>query len=197
MPDIHRMGRNGTTGGRRRWCRARLRRTGALGVTAGLVVLTAACGASPGAVSSPSASTASAAFLTRLAFVRCVRAHGVSAYPDPDSSGQEPPGTKLLFISNPRFRAASDACRHLLPDGGHPTQAPQANAMTDAGAVRLAGCMRTHGYPAFPDPTIDSVGQPVFNVQAAGIAPHSPQVLATLRGCLSRLHLTGLPQTSS
>ena len=63
-------------------------------------------------------------------------------------------------------------------------------------ALKLAGCMRTHGYPAFPDPTIDSVGQPVFNVQAAGIVPHSPHVLATLHGCLTRLHLTGLPETS-
>ena len=134
MPDIHRMGRNGTTGGRRRWCRARLRRTGTLGVTAGLVVLMAACGASPGAVRSPSASTASAAFLTRLAFVRCVRARGVPSYPDPGSNGLEPPGTKLLFINNPRYRAAFDACRHLLPNGGHPTQTPQPDALTQAAA---------------------------------------------------------------
>ena len=176
---------------------ARPRRTGVLAVTVGLVLLTAACGGSPGAVSSPSASTASASVTSRLAYVQCVRAHGVPNYPDPDSNGQEPPGTKQLFISNPRFRAASDACRHLLPNGGHPTQTPQPDALTQAGAVRLAGCMRTHGYPSFPDPTIDSVGQPVFNVQAAGIAPHSPQVLATLRRCLSLLHLTGLPQTSS
>ena len=176
---------------------ARPRRTGVLAVTVGLVLLTAACGGSPGAVSSPSASTASASVTSRLAYVQCVRAHGVPNYPDPDSNGQEPPGTKELFISNPRFRAASDACRHLLPNGGHPTQTPQPDALTQAGAVRLAGCMRTHGYPTFPDPTIDSVGQPVFNLQAAGIAPHSPQVLAALRGCLSLLHLTGLPQTSS
>ena len=176
---------------------ARPRRTGVLAVTVGLVLLTAACGGSPGAVSSPSASTASASVTSRLAYVQCVRAHGVPNYPDPDSNGQEPPGTKQLFISNPRFRAASNVCRHLLPNGGHPTQTPQPDALTQAGAVRLAGCMRSHGYPTFPDPTIDSVGQPVFNVQAAGIAPHSPQVLAALRGCLSLLHLTGLPQSSS
>jgi hypothetical protein len=188
---------NETAGGRRRWCRARPRRTGVLVVTVGLVLLTAACGGSPGAVSSPSASTASASVTSRLAYVQCVRAHGVPNYPDPDSNGQEPPGTKQLFVNNPRFRAASDACRHLLPNGGHPTQTPQANALTEAGAVRLAGCMRTHGYPTFPDPTIDSVGQPVFNVQASGIAAHSPQVRATLRRCLSLLHLTGVPQTSS
>jgi hypothetical protein len=129
--------------------------------------------------------------------VHCVRAHGVPNYPDPDSSGQEPPGTKTLFGNNPQFLRAADACRHLLPNGGHPIQTPQADAMTEAGAVRLAGCMRTHGYPTFPDPTINSVGQPVFNVQAAGIAPHTPQILAALHRCLSRLHLAGLPEASS
>ena len=158
----------------------------------GLLLLTAACGGGPKAVSSPWASAP-----PRMAFVRCVRAHGVPSYPDPNSNGQEPPGTKQLFVSNRRFQAASDTCHHLLPNGGHLAQAPQADAMTVAGAVRLAGCMRTHGYPTFPDPTIDAVGQPVFNVQAAGLAPHSPRLLATLRRCISRLHLTGLPQSSS
>jgi hypothetical protein len=186
---------NETRSGRSRWWRAR--RTGILGTAVGLVLLAAACGGSPGAVSSPQASTASANVTSRLAYVHCVRAHGVPNYPDPDSNGQEPPGTKELFVTNPQFRVASDTCRHLLPNGGHPTQAPQADAMTEAGALRLAGCMRAHGYPSFPDPTIDSVGQPVFNVQAVGLDPHSPHVLATARTCLSRLHLTGLPQASS
>jgi hypothetical protein len=169
---------------------------GWLAVTVGLVLLTAACGGSPETVSSASSSPA-AGVSTRLAFVRCVRAHGVPTYPDPDSSGQEPPGTKQLFVSNPRFRAATDACRHLLPNGGHETQAPVADDLTGAGAVRFAGCMRTHGYPTFPDPTVNSAGQPVFNPPAAGIDPHSPQILATVRRCLSLLHLTGVPRLAS
>jgi hypothetical protein len=48
--------KNETTGRRRRWCWARPRRTGVLAITAGLVLLSAACGGSPGAVRSPSAS---------------------------------------------------------------------------------------------------------------------------------------------
>jgi hypothetical protein len=184
-----------TTSGRRRWSRAR--RTGVLAVTAGLVLLATACGESPEAVSSPSASTAAASVTSRLPYVHCVRAHGVPTYPDPASDGQEPPGTKELFVGNPLYRAASDICRHLLPNGGHPTQTPEANALTETGALRLAGCMRGHGYPSFPDPTIDSVGQPVFNVQAAGIDQHSPQLLTTVHSCLSLLDLTGLPQASS
>ena len=35
---------NETTGGRWRWCRARPRRAGVLAVTAGIVLLVAACG---------------------------------------------------------------------------------------------------------------------------------------------------------
>jgi len=190
---------NEATGGRRRrgWCRARLRRTGVLAVTVGLVLLTAACGGSPSSSSGQSSTGTASAFSVRLAFVRCVRAHGVRNYPDPMSNGEEPPNTKQLFVNNPRFRAAYGACRHLLPNGGQPTQTPQAGAMTQAGALKLAGCMRTQGYPTFPDPTIDSVGQPVFNVQAAGIDGHSPHLLATIRKCLSLYHLNGLPQTSS
>jgi hypothetical protein len=176
--------------GRRDTLLGRLAAAGA----AGLVLLTAACGGSPraGAASSPSASATS-----RLAFVRCVRVHGVPNYPDPQSNGLEPPGTKQLFLGDPRFPAAVDTCSHLLPAGGQPTQAPLHNDLTESGALRLARCVRAHGYPAFPDPISNADGQPVFNVQAAGIAPHSPRLLGTLRRCLSLLHLTGLPSTSS
>lgn len=186
---------NETTGGRRGWHRARSQ-TGVLAVTVGLVLLTAACGGGPSS-SDPSSTSTRSAYATRLAFVRCIRAHGVPTYPDPTSIGDEPPGTKERFVNNPQYRTAFGACRYLLTNGGQPTQTPQANAMTEAGAVKLAGCMRTHGYPRFPDPTIDSAGQPVFNLQTAGIPPHSPQLLAAIHGCISRLHLTGLPQTSS
>jgi hypothetical protein len=161
---------------------------------AGLVLPTAACGGSPraAALSSPSASATS-----RVPFARCVRAHGVPNYPDPQANGKEPPGTKQLFFGDPRFPAAVDACRHLLPAGAQPAQAPLRNDLTETGALKLARCVRAHGYPAFPDPISNADGQPVFNVQAAGIAPHSPQLLGTLRRCLSSLHLTGLPSTSS
>jgi hypothetical protein len=180
--------------GRRRWCQVPC--TVAMGVAVGLMLLTAACGGSQAALS-PSASTTSPGVTSRLAYVHCVRAHGVQNYPDPGSDGEEPPGTKELFVNNPQYRAASDVCRHLLPNGGRPTEAPQADAMTEAGALKLAGCMRAHGYPSFPDPTIDSVGQPVFKVQGAGLDPHAPQIVATARRCLSLLHLTGLPQATS
>lgn len=188
-------------GGRRRW--GRPRRSGVLVVVVGLVLLTACSsspGSSPGATASratASGTATAAAYTARLAYARCMRAHGVPTYPDPESNGQEPAGTKQLYASNPRISAAGAACRKLLPNAGQPTATAQPNALSQASAVSLAGCMRSHGYPAFPDPSIDSVGQPVFNLQAAGINSNSPQVLRSLRTCLSLLHITGIPQVSS
>ncbi len=107
---------NETAGGRRHWCRPRPRRAGVLAVMAGLVLLTAACGGSLSSSGSPSttggpSSTgtggASSSFVSHdLAFARCVRAHGVPNFPDPNANGQEPPSVKDISKS-PRFPAAS------------------------------------------------------------------------------------------
>jgi hypothetical protein len=176
-----------TTCDRRRWSR----RAGVLPVAAGLILLTAACGGSAGARSSPPASAASSG----LAFARCVRAHGVPDYPDPDSNGQEPADAKQIVRGNPQFPTASRACDHLVPGGQQQTQAP--TALDQQSAVRFAACMRTHGEPNFPDATTNSSGQLTFDPHAAGIDPHSPQVLSTAHTCASLLHLTTLPPITS
>lgn len=52
-----------------------------------------------------------------LAYARCIRAHGVPDFPDPDpASGQIslPPGLSKL---SPEFVAAQQACRSTLPGG--------------------------------------------------------------------------------
>jgi hypothetical protein len=117
-----------------------------------------------------------------------VRAHGVPNFPDPNANGQEPPSVKDISKS-PRFPAASNACRYLIPSGG-------TNAQFRADLreyVRFAECMRVHGVPNFPDPATDPDGSPVFNLQHAGIDTQSPQVKAAALGCMSQLHLAKLP----
>jgi hypothetical protein len=50
---------------------------------------------------------------------------------------------------------------------------------------KLAGCMRSHGWPTFPNPTIDSHG-PWFNITKAGIsdaASHSHRFISDLDKC--------------
>ena len=190
---------NKTTGGRRRRFWGRAGRTGILAVTAGLMLAIAACGGglsstttSGGSGGGGGTSSASAAsYSARLAFAQCVRAHGVSNYPDPGSNGQEPANAKQLAKANSQFPAASRACAHLIPSGGQ-TSASQTLA-DQRNAARFATCMRSHGVPNFPDATNDDQGEPSFNLTAAGLDPNSQQLKASAQECQSQLHLSQLP----
>src|SRR6516225_10544546 len=94
------------------------RRPAVLAVTLGLLLLTAACGSgtsssgpsstspsstspsSPSGTSSSGTGGVSAAYVSdKLSLARCLRAHGVPNYPDPNASGQEPPNSKQLIVS--------------------------------------------------------------------------------------------------
>ena len=83
-----------------------------------------------------------------LAFSQCMQTHGVPNFPEPNSQGVVQGSG--INPSSPGFQKASKACRHLLPNGGQPTPAQQAQAM--AQALKFSECMRTHGVPNFPDP---------------------------------------------
>lgn len=79
-------------------------------------------------------------------FARCMRSHGVSNFPD-DLDFRTVPG---INPSSPAFRSAQTACRHLLPVKSPAPAAP--SARTHARLLRLANCLRAHGYPSIPDP---------------------------------------------
>jgi hypothetical protein len=85
-----------------------------------------------------------------LAFARCMRADGVSNFPDPTGGGgiQLPAGVNP---ASPAFKSARSKCRHLLPGGGPPTGPPSAKAKL--AALQTSECMRRHGVTGFPDPT--------------------------------------------
>ena len=107
-----------------------------------------------------------------------MRSHGVPNFPDPPSSGAVPKGGAQQYgVSNAEFQAAVTACQPLYPtsDGsieecentGDCPPAVVQNALTLM--RRYAQCLRSHGVPNFPDPTIDSEGRPFFDVSGAGI----------------------------
>ena len=56
-----------------------------------------------------------------LAYARCMRAHGISDFPDPAPDGglriQSSPGSDL-DSNNPRYKAAHNACKKNLPSSG-------------------------------------------------------------------------------
>lgn len=126
---------------------ARLR-TGVLTTSAALacVLAVAACGGS----SKPKAQAHANVF---IAFSKCMRAHGVTNFPDPNGHGINIAGTGIDPRS-PAFQAAHKVCFKLLPGGGPNSQ--KASAQQIRQAERTAQCMREHGVSGFPDPIISN-----------------------------------------
>jgi hypothetical protein len=190
-------------------CPPAARTAAAVIATAALAMLVAACGgsaASAGSGGSPTAG-ASSSSSSAVGYSHCMRSHGVLNFPDPDSSGQLPKGDAQRFgVSSSRLQAARQACQQLLPNYGGAINAnsiqqcmmaddcPQALVQQVLNEERnFARCMRSHGVPNWPDPTIDTQGRPVFAISISkdGFDPYSPQIWAKGNEC-SRL-MPGLP----
>jgi hypothetical protein len=127
-------------------------------VASGLAI--AACGSSGNSTDSPGKSPASA-YRAALAFSRCMRAHGLTNFPDPSPSG----GIQLRITPNsginpfsPTFRAAQASCHKLLPGGGPASGRP--TAQDKAQMLQISQCMRRHGISDFPDPTVSPPSAP-------------------------------------
>ena len=123
-----------------------------------------------------------------LAYSKCMQSHGVTDFPDPNGSGRlaisSGPGGDLN-PHNPTFRAAQQACQHLMPT---PTPAQKAQALKDG--LKMAGCMRAHGIKDFPDPN-SSGAISIGSGQGSDLNPNNPQFQAAQTACQ---HILGLPQ---
>jgi hypothetical protein len=67
-----------------------------------------------------------------LKYSQCMRAHGISDFPDPNSQGQimlGKPGQSVgdLDPSNPQFQSAATACQQYQPGGGQSVGGSQGN----------------------------------------------------------------------
>jgi hypothetical protein len=128
-------------------------------------VLLAACGSSSNN-NQASSGNGKKGYSQALAFVKCMRQHGVSNMPDPSSSGGGT-GIHLSQLSgapSPALKSAQQACMHLLPNGG-PGSGPR-SAQAHAQLLQVSECMRAHGFTDFPDPTTSppSLGTPGYSV---------------------------------
>lgn len=118
---------------------------------------TATAGGSGGGGGSGTAHRASTAREQGLKFARCMRDNGVSAFPDPDASGEltidEIANGSSLDTGSAAFEQAIGACKDLEPAGftGHERTTQQQRY-----ALRFAQCIRDNGVADFPDPTPDS-----------------------------------------
>jgi hypothetical protein len=168
--------------------------TGAIiAAVAGLALLAAACAGSRGShvaqlgtTTTQSISTGQPAASARqnggLAFSHCIRSHGVSQFPDPDSSGAIPKVTlQQLGVGSSQFQAAQSACVSLLQPSNAQVQ------QTLSGMLDFARCMRSHGVHSWPDPSTDSDGQAAFDLHGR-INPDTPQMDTKSGLCAHLLH---------
>jgi hypothetical protein len=138
-------------------------------------VLLAACGSS-----SPTAATTTGSESAALAAARCMRAHGISNFPDPGPGG----GMTVLNTTvsssvtidgipfgGPAFQAAEKICKPLGDSGPGRPAVPeqQKRALLD-----FARCMRQHGI-AYADPQFPAGGG-IFGGGGSGQDNNSPAV---------------------
>lgn len=118
-----------------------------------------------------------------VAYSHCMRVHGLPTFPDPTRSEGIP--KDRIPIASPQFTSASNACQKLMPAGGlGPQTTPRPSAAHVADALAFARCLRSHGFPNFPDPT--SGGQITHEMIAgAGINLHQPAVVQAADACAS------------
>jgi hypothetical protein len=179
---------------------------GAAAVLVALVasVTIAACGGS-----SSSDSSAASATNADLKLASCMRAHGVPDFPDPGSdnagnsgttgntgSGQQAPPGKLdvnghvLAESSQVIDAAYTTCQKYEEALEGPRISAAQLVKLKAGALAYAECVRAHGVPDFPDPTVETgpggrgAGiTPPYGSGASAVAHDTPALRAAIKTC--------------
>jgi hypothetical protein len=122
-----------------------------------------------------------------IAYATCMHSRGVPSFPEPQISqhGSEvrvkmvaPVGA---FKGDPKFTAAAQACRKLLPSGG-PSSQPAVSPAEQAQYLKAAACIRSHGVPNFPDPTFAGGG---VHLDHKALNESSPVFKAAVHACES------------
>lgn len=155
-----------------------------VGAAIGCAVVLAACGSTGPSSAQTSTNATNAALLVK--YSACMRSHGVPEFPDPSTSqsgansfGIDGYNFNLpagLNTQAPAYQSAEKACQGLIGSGGGgPARNPAIVAKARQAALAHAQCMREHGVPNFPDPTVSSNGGGIVQRSGGGgINPRSP-----------------------
>ncbi len=165
---------------------ARSRRPGVFAaVVAGTALFAAACGG--GSHAAGSGATSAQLTAPKLdAFAQCMRSHGM---PDFYFAQATPSSRNTMFgyavpasinPSSPQFQAGLKACGHVLGLPSGPP--PPVTAAQLHGLLKAAECMHTHGYPGYPDPSVQNGGIAVPQLPSS-IDTNSPQFQAAVKKC--------------
>jgi hypothetical protein len=87
-------------------------------------------------------------------FAECIRAHGVSDFPDPNEKNDFEYG---VSVTPAVWKRATTACKDLQPPG---TLSAKRTPKQQSASLRFAQCIRDHGVKDFPDPVN---GEPLVN----------------------------------
>jgi hypothetical protein len=109
-------------------------------------------------------------------FAECMRANGVSDFPDPNASGEFVYGAS---VTPTVFDKAVFACKALQPPG---TLSAQRRPEQQSAALKFAQCMRDSGVKDFPDP---ANGQPLVDTNRIPSSA-SPGGMSILNGAMQK-----------
>jgi hypothetical protein len=79
-------------------------------------------------------------------FAECIRAHGVSDFPDPNAKNDFEYG---VSVTPAVWKKATTACKDLQPPG---TLSSKRTPVQQSAGLRFARCIRDNGVKDFPDP---------------------------------------------
>jgi hypothetical protein len=115
-----------------------------------------------------------------LQFSQCMRSHGVPNFPDLSATAGILNGLAHSGVNPgaPAFQSALHACKKYNAAGG---VTPAQSAAETAKLLRFSQCMRSHGVPDYPDPTIGPVGEQVMDLR--GIDLSNPTFQAASKAC--------------
>ena len=128
-----------------------------------IALLSAGCGSNAPSETGTASSTATASGgadkkLTArdkaVKFAECIRAHGVSDFPDPNAKNDFDYG---VSVTPAVWKQATTACKDLQPPG---TLSGKRTPKQQSASLRFAQCIRDNGVKDFPDPVN---GEPVID----------------------------------
>jgi hypothetical protein len=135
-----------------------LRPLAAIALVALIGLISAGCGSKASSETRTTRSTSSAGTTSSGAdknltardkavkFAECIRAHGVSDFPDPNAKNQFEYG---VSVSPAVWKQATTACKDLQPPG---TLSGKRTPKQQSASLRFAQCIRNNGVKDFPDP---------------------------------------------
>jgi len=121
-----------------------------------------------------------------LTFSRCMRAHGVANFPDPNGQGLAQFGPDSgIDPQSPSFQAAAQTCQNALRSK-ELTLSPSEQLKSQREALAFSACVRRHGIPDFPDPHFGADGNAAIRLagtSSGDLNPNDPTLQSALQAC--------------